>query len=46
MRPMWISGKVAAMITAKMVMASAERFTAIRHFWRNSNSTALISVPA
>jgi hypothetical protein len=46
MRPMWIMGKVPAMITAKMVIASAERLMAMRHFWRNSNNTALISVPA
>ena len=34
------------MMTAKMVMASADRLMAIRHFWRKSNNTAEISVPA
>src|SRR5690554_2051960 len=29
-----------------MVIASAERLTAILHFWRNSKSTAEINVPA
>ena len=30
------------MMTAKMVIASAERLMAIRHFWRNNSSTAEI----
>ena len=34
------------MMTAKMVMASAERLMAMRHFWRKSRSTAEINVPA
>ena len=32
MRPMWMPGKMAAMITAKMVIASADRLMAILHF--------------
>ena len=43
---MWISGKIPAHITAKIVMASAERLTDVRHFCRNRNRTAEISVPA
>ena len=43
---MWISGNSPAHITAKIVIASAERFTAVRQRWRNRNSTAEISVPA
>ena len=43
---MWISGKSPAQITAKIVIASAERLIDVRHFWRKSSSTAEISVPA
>ena len=34
------------MMTAKMVIASAERLMAILHFWRKSKNTAEINVPA
>ena len=43
---MWMPGNTAAMMTAKMVIASAERLMAMRHFWRKSKSTAEINVPA
>jgi len=33
-------------MTAKMVIASAKRLTDVRHFCRNKNRIALISVPA
>ena len=33
-------------MTAKMVIASAERLIEVRHFCRNSNRIAEISVPA
>ena len=33
-------------MTAKMVMASAERLMELRHCWRNSSRMAEISVPA
>src|SRR5512142_3356665 len=39
-------GNKPAHITANNVMASAERFTEVRHFWRNRNRIAEISVPA
>ncbi len=39
-------GRCRAQITAKMVMASAERLIDVRHFCRNRNRTAEISVPA
>src|SRR5262245_15245618 len=45
-RPMWMSGNSAAHITAKMVIASAERFTEVRHDWRKSRRIAEINVPA
>src|SRR6516162_2345735 len=45
-RPMWISGNNPAHITAKMVMASAERFTEVRHFCRKRKRIAEINVPA
>ena len=45
-RPMWISGNIPAHITAKIVIASAERLIEVRHFWRNSSRIAEISVPA
>ncbi len=35
-----------AHMTAKMVMASAARFTAVRHRWRRRNRMAEMSVPA
>src|SRR5262245_64627641 len=45
-RPMWMSGKSAAHITAKIVIASADRLIDIRHFWRNRSRMAEMSVPA
>ncbi len=33
-------------MTAKIVIASAERLIEVRHFWRNSSRMAEISVPA
>ena len=45
-RPMCTNGKVAAQITAKIVIASAARLIDILHFWRNNNKIAEISVPA
>src|SRR5680860_512183 len=45
-RPMWMIGNNPACITAKMVMASAERLIAILHFWRNNSKMADIKVPA
>src|ERR1051325_10132491 len=45
-RPMWISGKIAAHMTAKIVIASAERLIDVRHFCRNNIKMAEISVPA
>jgi hypothetical protein len=35
-----------AHMTAKMVIASADRLTAVRQRWRNKKSTAEIKVPA
>ena len=46
MRPMWMSGKMPAHITAKMVMASAARLIEVRQRWRSRNKMAEISVPA
>ena len=43
---MWNSGKMPAQITAKIVIASAERLIDVRHFCRNRNRMAEISVPA
>src|SRR5690606_20480203 len=45
-RPMCATTYVAAQITAKIVIASAERLMELRQFWRKSNRTAEISVPA
>src|SRR6185369_16065613 len=45
-RPMWITGKMPAHMTAKMVMASAARLTAVRQRWRSKKRIAEISVPA
>ena len=45
-RPTWKAGKIPAQITAKMVMASAERLMEVRHFWRVKNRMAEIKVPA
>src|SRR5438309_1991675 len=39
-RPVWITGKMPAHITANSVIASAERFTEVRHFWRNRKRIA------
>ena len=33
-------------MTAKIVIASAKRLIAVRHFWRKRKRMALISVPA
>ena len=43
---MWMIGNSAAVITANTVMASVERYTAVRHGLRNRNRIAEISVPA
>ena len=43
---MWIAGKMPAQITAKIVIASAKRLMLVRHFCRNRNRIAEISVPA
>src|ERR1017187_4813140 len=45
-RPMWITGKIPAHITAKMVMASAARLMDVRQRWRNRKRIAEMSVPA
>src|SRR5262245_32561887 len=45
-RPMWMTGKIAAHNTAKIVIASAERLIDVRHCWRKSSRIAEISVPA
>ncbi len=45
-RPTWMSGKIPAHITAKMVMASANRAMALRQRLRNRKRMAEISVPA
>ena len=39
-------GKIPAQITAKMVMASADRLMPVRHFCRKRNKMAEMSVPA
>ena len=43
---MWDTINDAAQITAKIVIASAERLMDNLHFWRNNNKMAEISVPA
>ena len=45
-RPTWIPGNVMAHMTAKMVIASAERLIEVRHFWRKRKRIAEMSVPA
>src|SRR5206468_4642440 len=45
-RPTWMPGKIAAQITAKSVIASAERLIDVRHFCRSKNKIAEICVPA
>src|SRR5437763_12954041 len=45
-RPTWMPGNIAAQMTAKIVIASANRLMPVRQFWRNRNKIALISVPA
>ena len=45
-RPMWMSGKMPAHITAKSVIASAARLTDVRHRCRSRNRMAEMSVPA
>ena len=45
-RPTWIAGNRPAQTTAKIVIASAERLMAVRHFWRKRNRMAEMSVPA
>ena len=42
---MWIRGNSPAVITAKTVIASAVRYTAVRQPDRNRNRMAEISVP-
>jgi hypothetical protein len=42
---MWMIGKSPAVITAKAVMVSAARATAVRQVARNRNRTAEINVP-
>ena len=42
---MWISGNRPAVITANTVIASAVRYTAVRHPERNRKRIAEISVP-
>src|SRR5438445_13304393 len=39
-------GNCAAQMTAKMVIASAERLIEVRHCWRKRSRTAEINVPA
>ena len=46
MRPTWMPGNVPAQMTAKIVIASAKRLIAVRHFCRKRNRIALMSVPA
>ena len=43
---MWIKGNRPAHITANSVIASAARFTEVRHCCRSRNRMAEISVPA
>src|SRR5688572_9076417 len=45
-RPTWIPGNVRAHMTAKMVIASAERLIEVRQVWRKRKRIAEISVPA
>ncbi len=45
-RPVWKTGKMAAHMTAKIVIASAKRLIDMRHRCRNSSRIAEISVPA
>src|SRR5262249_16213339 len=45
-RPTWMAGKMAAQMTAKNVIASAERLMEVRHFCRSKNKMAEMSVPA
>ena len=45
-RPTWTPGKIAAQMTAKSVIASAERLIEVRHFCRSKNKMAEINVPA
>ena len=39
-------GNIRAQMTAKIVIASANRLIAVRQYWRNRYRTAEISVPA
>src|SRR2546430_6933964 len=45
-RPVWRTGKSPACITAKIVIASANRLMLVRHFCWKRRRMALISVPA
>src|SRR5437773_3948910 len=45
-RPTWTPGKIAAQMTAKSVIASAERLIDVRHFCRSKNKMAEMRVPA
>ena len=44
--PVWMTGNNPAVITAKMVMASAARLIPVLHCWRKINKIAEINVPA
>ncbi len=43
---MWMTGKMPAHMTAKIVIASAARLTDVRQRWRSRKRMAEISVPA
>ena len=43
---MWMAGNMPAHMTAKMVIASAERLMEVLHCWRNNSRMAEIRVPA
>src|SRR5262245_40199828 len=45
-RPTWMPGYTPAQMTAKIVIASEKRLIEVRHFCRNRNRMALMSVPA
>ena len=45
-RPTWMPGKMPAQMTAKIVIASAARFTAVRHCCLSRQRIAEMSVPA
>ena len=45
-RPTWMPGYTPAQMTAKIVIASEKRLMLVRHFCRNRNRIAEMSVPA